>query len=98
MLETLKYIDTFPVNPGDPVRDIIITVTSVDKQGATDTDQVTLRVQGIGGSSVGGGDPIGMTELFSNDPTPVAASRAAPASVSLASLIGDPNDPAQQAG
>jgi hypothetical protein len=98
VLETLKYIDTFNVDPANPGRDIIVTVTSVDKQGATDTDQITLRVQGLGGSSVGGGDPIGMTELFSTEPAPSATtSHAAPASVSLASLIGDPNDPALQA-
>jgi hypothetical protein len=98
LLKTLKYIDTFPVSPTDPVRDISISVTSVDKQGAVDTDTITLRVQGLGGSSVGGGDTIGMTELFSTEPAPSATtSHAAPASVSLASLIGDPNDQALQA-
>jgi hypothetical protein len=98
LLQTLKYVDTFNVDPQNPGRDIIVTVTSVDKQGATDTDQITLRVQGLGGSSVGGGEPIGVTELFSTEPAPSATtSHAAPASVSLSSLIGDPNDPALQA-
>ena len=72
-------------------------MTTTDKDGVTsDTDNILIQMSGLGGASAGGGGAIGLTELFSAEPAPAAASRAAPASVSLASLIGDLNDPAAQ--
>jgi hypothetical protein len=95
VLETVVYTSDGRTVP----REVIMTMTSTDKAGEVDTDDVVLQMSGLGGSSVGGnGGSVGLKDVLSHDSTPATAattaSHAAPASVSLASLIGDPNDPA----
>jgi hypothetical protein len=96
VLATIVYTSDGTITP----RQVTMTMTTTNKDNVTlDTDDILINMSGLGGSSVGGGGgSVGFTELFSSDPMPTSASRAAPANVSLSSLIGDLHEATLQTG
>lgn len=95
VLATVVYTSDGTTDP----RQITMTMTTTDKDGETlDIDDILINMSGLGGLSHGGGGSVGLTALFASEPAPHAASRAAPSSISVATLIGDLHDPALHSG
>ena len=76
-------------NPSDVFRDVILKMTSTDKSGAIDIDEVILRV-GVGsGSASEGGGVILPSQIFSSGFVGTTDTFMPAQSITVSNLIGD---------